>query len=136
MVTFLGRLGTYLLSLGAILISLVLTTNLKPSAAIEFLITAFKPFIKIMAEIPEIFKESKQSAKSQKPRENRKIIEKTEPKVHKPFLTPLERKEISKALDIEDDITEDPLQPSFRSINKYKTSSDSHQAESAKDAEE
>jgi len=136
MVTYLGMVGTYLISLVAILISLVLTTNMKPSTAVEFLLAAFRPFVKIMAETPEKFKESKQLVKTKTPQESHKDSKKAEPKVHRPFLTPLELEEISKALEKEDEIQEDPLRPIVEQKNYYKTFTDSQQAESAKDSEE
>ncbi|MFC1489956.1 DNA translocase FtsK 4TM domain-containing protein [Candidatus Latescibacterota bacterium] len=54
MVTYLGRAGTSLIALGSVLISLVLTTNLKPSTAVEFLIAVIKPFVKIIAGLPKM----------------------------------------------------------------------------------
>jgi len=44
MVTYLGRLGAYLVSIAAILVTVVLTTNLKPSTVVELVIRAFSPF--------------------------------------------------------------------------------------------
>ncbi len=51
MVTYLGRAGTFLVAAGSILISLVLTTNIKPSTFIEFLIAVLKPFVKMLAAL-------------------------------------------------------------------------------------
>ena len=43
LVTYLGKTGTYLVSLAVLLVALVLTTNLKPSTLVEFIGAVFKP---------------------------------------------------------------------------------------------
>ncbi|MFC1551639.1 DNA translocase FtsK 4TM domain-containing protein [Candidatus Latescibacterota bacterium] len=64
MVTYLGRAGTYLIAIGSMLVSLVLTTNLKPSTAVEFLIAVIKPFVKMIAALLKLlFGGEKPSAK-------------------------------------------------------------------------
>jgi len=125
MVTYLGRVGTYLVSLGAVLISLVLTTNLKPSTAVEFLIAAFRPYIKIIAETPGIFIKRKKSAARKTPRVDIEEPEKAVPVDESPFLTP-----------VEGEAQEGPLQPDVEPSIDYKTFPDSETAVSEADLKE
>jgi DNA segregation ATPase FtsK/SpoIIIE, S-DNA-T family len=109
MVTYLGRAGTYLVSIGSVLISLVLTTNLKPSSFLEFLIAVIKPFVKMIAALPKfLFKGKMFAGNGDKPaakRSRKKDSEKTDstggidgrdfaepetPGGDDPFLTPVE----------------------------------------------
>ncbi|MFC1650219.1 DNA translocase FtsK [Candidatus Latescibacterota bacterium] len=103
MVTYLGRAGTYLVSIGAVLISLVLTTNLKPSTAVEFLIVVVKPFVKIIVELPKLLFAFGKTAKTRARRTvsgksgSADDIESAEPEIpgdDNPFLTPVENEDV------------------------------------------
>ncbi len=50
MVIYLGKIGAYLVSIASILISLVLTTRLKPSTAVDFVIAVFGPIVNFIVE--------------------------------------------------------------------------------------
>ena len=60
MVTYLGRIGTYLVSFAAVLTVVVLTTRLKPSTFVEFIIASFRPLVNLIADIIHKLKIQKQ----------------------------------------------------------------------------
>ncbi len=97
MVTYLGRFGTYLVSLGSILIVIVLTTNIRPSNFAELLIAVAKPFVNmaiagIKALKPEPKPEPEPSRRSMStPQKDKNTVESAADDTDEnPFLTPME----------------------------------------------
>ena len=62
MVTYIGRSGTFLLSIAVILVSAVLTTNLKPSTLVEYVLSASKLFIDSVSRMIQRIKTKKKRA--------------------------------------------------------------------------
>lgn len=90
MVTYLGRIGAYLVSLGSILISLVLTTRLKPSTAVDFVVAVFRPLVNFtVASLKKLWTRIK-SAKRKIRQKFAKERDRTEYEDESPFLTPIE----------------------------------------------
>ena len=118
LVTVLGRFGTYLFALGAVLISIVLTTNLRPSVIVEFLIAKYKYLIAFILETPKAFERSENQINTKKQQKSFRDFSIKKSNNTSTFLTPKEREAISKALEKEEEAQNDPLHPSVNTINK------------------
>ena len=101
MTTYLGRLGAFVVSLTLIIVVIVLTTNLKPSTAVEWIIDMLRP---VGAGITGIFRKSAPDKKksAQKPVVAGEEDESGQEETESPFLTPVEDEvpEISRKPDI------------------------------------
>ena len=90
MLTYLGRIGAYLVSLGFILISIVLTTRFKPSTVVDIVIAVSKPLVNF---IVEGMKQNTATGKPAKRKARQKLTKDggtTEYEEESPFLTPVE----------------------------------------------
>jgi DNA segregation ATPase FtsK/SpoIIIE, S-DNA-T family len=95
MVTYLGRIGAFLISLSAILVTLVITTNLKPSTMVEYIVYAAKFVFNSLAAVmskPGTVKKTAAHKKTQKAvLKTGDIDSMAVPDVKEnPFLTPVE----------------------------------------------
>jgi len=90
MVTYLGRIGAYIVSLGFILISIVLTTRLKPSTAVDFIIAVFRPLVNFAVKSLKKLGAGKKPAKRKTRQKFAEEHDRTEYEDESPFLTPLE----------------------------------------------
>ena len=100
MVTYLGRIGAYLVSLGFILISLVLTTRLKPSTAVDFVIAVFRPLLNFVVENIKKSTIIKKPLKRKTRQKFAKDSDRTEYEDESPFLTPIEEESPSERLKL------------------------------------
>ena len=94
MITYIGKIGTFLLSFTAMLVTVVLTTGIKPSTMVEWVINILKPVGAVIVE-PMKNREKTAPQKSSKPSKStkRKSLEdfETEEAIgdESPFLTPV-----------------------------------------------
>ena len=97
MVTYLGKIGTFLIALGSILISLVLTTNIKPSTAFEALIAVLRPLIRtIIGSFSGLF-HHETAPKRKKSRAVKKELAEDDEN-DSPFLSPMEEEAIGETI--------------------------------------
>ena len=106
MTTYLGKVGAFLISLTLIFVVIVLTTSIKPSTVVDWIIALLKPLGVAAAQMfRKSFTQRKTSKKKiirsdEKSEQPDELEEPHKPETESPFLTPLE-----------DEIDDEPLRP-------------------------
>ncbi|MBN1294749.1 MAG: DNA translocase FtsK 4TM domain-containing protein [Candidatus Latescibacteria bacterium] len=93
MITYIGKVGAFLLSLTAVLVAVVLTTGIKPSSMVEWVIDLLKPLGAVIVEPMRNREEttSPKLSKSSKSKKEKNFEDNTEEfkSDESPFLTPV-----------------------------------------------
>ncbi|MFC1693609.1 DNA translocase FtsK [Candidatus Latescibacterota bacterium] len=96
MITGLGRLGAYIVSLAAVLVALVFSTKLKPSTMVDFMIACVKWIAMIVARVAKVTVIRKTATRQRKPSTyppQSSRVDTITDEYEEPFLTPVEEEE-------------------------------------------
>ena len=97
MITYLGKVGAFIVSITVILITIVLTTNLKPSTMVEWVIDLFKPLADMIAGSLRRPEKSRQKPSPKSPVIDEELTAESEEEEESSFLTPVEEEPRKKA---------------------------------------